>query len=278
MFRSMKRSGCRIPRICETGFAGLFAFIIDLAERRQAEKHFTADLDGLRFLQVKRNRTDCAHISGNNFAGSSIAPCDGLRQNSLLVDQCDAQAIDLQLGNVLHGIQFRKLKNPRVPVHQFLGGVGVVETDHGAGELVCGEIGSSDTSDTLCYATNENQNATYALIDHGADLAIVVGGYNSSNTSHLVELCAASMPTYFVQGADDLISAGVIRHFSLARRTLETSSNWLPANRPLDIVLTCGASCPDAILDEVLKRLLGMFENVLPLDEVLSDFLPMADS
>jgi 4-hydroxy-3-methylbut-2-enyl diphosphate reductase len=136
----------------------------------------------------------------------------------------------------------------------------------------------ADTSDTLCYATNENQNATYALIDHGADLAIVVGGYNSSNTSHLVELCAASMPTYFVQGADDLISAGVIRHFSLARRTLETSSNWLPANRPLDIVLTCGASCPDAILDEVLKRLLGMFENVLPLDEVLSDFLPMADS
>ena len=146
---------------------------------------------------------------------------------------------------------------------------------HGAGEI--GEH-FADTSDTLCYATNENQNATYALIDRGADLAIVVGGYNSSNTSHLVELCAASMPTYFVQGADDLISAGIIRHFSLARRTVETTGNWLPSNRPLDIVLTCGASCPDAILDEVLKRLLGMFENVLPLDEVLSDFLPIADS
>ena len=146
---------------------------------------------------------------------------------------------------------------------------------HGAEEI--GEH-FADTSDTLCYATNENQNATYALIDQGADLAIVVGGYNSSNTSHLVELCAASMPTYFVQGADDLISDQIIRHFSLARRTVETSSKWLPANRPLDIVLTCGASCPDAILDEVLKRLLAMFENVLPLDEVLSDFLPIADS
>lgn len=146
---------------------------------------------------------------------------------------------------------------------------------HGAGEI--GEH-FADTSDTLCYATNENQNATYALIDRGADLAIVVGGYNSSNTSHLVELCAASMPTYFVQGADDLISAHIIRHFSLARRTVETTGNWLPSNRPLDMVLTCGASCPDAILDEVLKRLLGMFENVLPLDEVLSDFLPIADS
>ncbi|HKW13040.1 MAG TPA: 4-hydroxy-3-methylbut-2-enyl diphosphate reductase [Candidatus Krumholzibacteria bacterium] len=136
----------------------------------------------------------------------------------------------------------------------------------------------ADTSDTLCYATNENQNATYALIDQGADLALVVGGYNSSNTSHLVELCAASMPTYFVQGAGDLVSAHSIRHFSLARRVVETTSDWLPARRPLDIVLTCGASCPDAILDEVLKRLLGIFEGLHPMEEVLSDFLPMAES
>jgi 4-hydroxy-3-methylbut-2-enyl diphosphate reductase len=136
----------------------------------------------------------------------------------------------------------------------------------------------ADTSDTLCYATNENQNATYALIEQGADLALVVGGYNSSNTSHLVELCAKSMPTYFIQGADDLVSARTVRHFSLARRSVETTSDWLPARRPLDIVLTCGASCPDAILDEVLKRLLGVFEDLHPLEEVLSDFLPMAES
>jgi 4-hydroxy-3-methylbut-2-enyl diphosphate reductase len=136
----------------------------------------------------------------------------------------------------------------------------------------------ADTSDTLCYATNENQNATYALIEHGADLALVVGGYNSSNTSHLVELCAKSMPTYFVQGADDLVSARAIRHFSLARRAVETTRDWMPEQRPLDIVLTSGASCPDAILDEVLKRLLGIFEDLHPLQEVLSDFLPMAES
>jgi 4-hydroxy-3-methylbut-2-enyl diphosphate reductase len=136
----------------------------------------------------------------------------------------------------------------------------------------------ADTSDTLCYATNENQNATYALIEQGADLALVVGGYNSSNTSHLVELCAKTMPTYFVQGADDLVSADTIRHFSLSRRAVETTTAWLPARRPLDVVLTCGASCPDAVLDEVLKRLLGIFTDVLPLDTVLSDFLPMAES
>jgi 4-hydroxy-3-methylbut-2-enyl diphosphate reductase len=146
---------------------------------------------------------------------------------------------------------------------------------YGAGEIA---DHFADTSDTLCYATNENQNATYALIARGADLAIVVGGYNSSNTSHLVELCAKAMPTYFVRGADDLVSSGEIRHFSLARRAVETTSGWLPARRPLDVVLTCGASCPDAILDEALKRLLGIFTGLAPLEEVLAEFLPLAES
>jgi 4-hydroxy-3-methylbut-2-en-1-yl diphosphate reductase len=136
----------------------------------------------------------------------------------------------------------------------------------------------ADTSDTLCYATNENQNATYALIEQGADLAIVVGGYNSSNTSHLVELCGQVMPTYFIQSADELESADAIRHYSLARRRVETTKDWLPAHRPLDVILTCGASCPDAILDDVLRRLLGVFTGLSPLEDVLSDFIPMAGS
>ena len=52
----------------------------------------------------------------------------------------------------------------------------------------------ADTNDTLCYATNQNQNATQAVLQAKADLALIVGGYNSSNTSHLVEICADSMP------------------------------------------------------------------------------------
>jgi 4-hydroxy-3-methylbut-2-enyl diphosphate reductase len=130
----------------------------------------------------------------------------------------------------------------------------------------------ADTSDTLCYATYENQNATYALIERGADLAIVVGGYNSSNTSHIVELCEKAMPTFFVQGADDLLSASEIRHFSLRDRTVHTTRSWLPAKRPLDVVLTCGASCPDAILDEVLCRMLSFVPDVREVDEVLAPF------
>jgi len=134
----------------------------------------------------------------------------------------------------------------------------------------------ADTSDTLCYATNENQNATYALIERGAHLALVVGGYNSSNTSHIVELCEAAMPTYFVEGPDDVISADAIRHFSLRTRTVETTARWLPGMRPLDVILTCGASCPDAILDAVLGRVLALFPDVRPLDEVLAPFPEVA--
>lgn len=130
----------------------------------------------------------------------------------------------------------------------------------------------ADTSDTLCYATYENQNATYALIEHGADLALVVGGYNSSNTSHIVELCERAMPTYFVQGAGDLLSAERIRHFSLAEKEERETRDWLPARRPLDVVLTCGASCPDAILDDVLRRLLDFVPNTRSAEEVLAPF------
>lgn len=136
----------------------------------------------------------------------------------------------------------------------------------------------ADTSDTLCYATYENQNATYALIDRGADLALVVGGYNSSNTSHIVELCERAMPTYFVQGAGEIVSTDAIRHYVLSTRVVETTAQWLPARRPLDVVLTCGASCPDAILDAVLCRLLALFPDARPLDRVLAAFPALVEA
>ena len=118
----------------------------------------------------------------------------------------------------------------------------------------------ADTSDTLCYATKENQDATDALIASGADLALVVGGYNSSNTSHLVELCEdAGLPTYFVQDADELVSPRLIRHFDWRAKEMRETRDWYPlgAGRPVEVLLTAGASCPDALLDAVIQRLLA---------------------
>lgn len=127
----------------------------------------------------------------------------------------------------------------------------------------------ADTSDTLCYATNENQNATYALIEQGADISIVVGGYNSSNTSHLVELCQRSMPTYYIKNAQEIDSKEKIKHYDLRERNMMVSDAWLPDKRPLDIILTCGASCPDAVVDEVLLRILRFFPDASGIEEVM---------
>ena len=131
----------------------------------------------------------------------------------------------------------------------------------------------ADTSDTLCYATKENQDATEALIADGADLALVVGGYNSSNTSHLVELCEdAGLPTYFVQDADDLVSPRRIRHFDWRTKTACETRDWYPADGPVEVLLTAGASCPDALLDAVIQRLLEWTPDARPVAEALAPF------
>ena len=130
----------------------------------------------------------------------------------------------------------------------------------------------ADTSDTLCYASNENQNATYAMIEQGADVALVVGGYNSSNTSHLVELCEESISTFFINSSKDILSERQIRHFDLEKRSIVATIDWLPDTRPVDIILTCGASCPDIMLDDVLLRILSFYPDASAVSEVLSDY------
>ncbi|RKU27944.1 4-hydroxy-3-methylbut-2-enyl diphosphate reductase [Candidatus Poribacteria bacterium] len=131
----------------------------------------------------------------------------------------------------------------------------------------------ADTKDTLCYATKENQDATLALISEGGDVAVVVGGYNSSNTSHLVELCEHKLPTYFVRDADELLNPKQIRHLALETKEVQITEDWLPMKHldgsPVDIVLTAGASCPDILLDEVLRKIVGWFPNTRSVDEVL---------
>lgn len=129
----------------------------------------------------------------------------------------------------------------------------------------------ADTRDTLCYATNENQDATYGLLEQPADIAIVVGGYNSSNTSHLVELCEAKFPTYFIKDDSEILSSKQIRHFDLHTHALKETENWLPQSSPARIILTSGASCPDSVLDRVLQKVLSCFENAKTAEEVLGN-------
>ncbi len=129
----------------------------------------------------------------------------------------------------------------------------------------------ADTRDSLCYATNDNQSATYGLLEEGADLAIVVGGYNSSNTTHLVELCEEKCPTYFVTGKDKLLSDKEIAHFDWRKKEEGTSLNYLPDGKKIDIILTSGASCPDSTVEAVLRKVLGFYENTRSVEEVLKE-------
>jgi 4-hydroxy-3-methylbut-2-enyl diphosphate reductase len=130
----------------------------------------------------------------------------------------------------------------------------------------------ADTSDTLCYATNENQGATIALVEEDAHCALVVGGFNSSNTAHLVELCEERLPSYFIGSRDDILSPDRIRHFDYGAKAIRETSDWLPPGRPVDLLLTAGASCPDILLDQVIERVLSFEEEVRPVDAVLEEF------
>ncbi len=127
----------------------------------------------------------------------------------------------------------------------------------------------ADTRDTLCYATNENQDATYGLLDTNADLAIVVGGYNSSNTSHLVELCERKFHTYFISGEKEILDKNTIQHFDYPNKKHLSSSNFLPDKKPVRIILTSGASCPDSVIEGVIHKINSFYSDIKPVDEVI---------
>ncbi len=128
----------------------------------------------------------------------------------------------------------------------------------------------ADTRDTLCYATNDNQSATFELLNQEADLAIVVGGYNSSNTSHIVELCERKFPTYFIKSAEEILSNTLIQHFDYPHKKLVQTTDFLPNKTNLKIVITSGASCPDALLDQVMEKLLSYYPNSKTIEEVVA--------
>ena len=130
----------------------------------------------------------------------------------------------------------------------------------------------ADTRDTLCYATNDNQDATYELLKSNADLAIVVGGYNSSNTSHIVELCERQFETYFINSDSEIKSKHEIHHFDYHARGKKITPDYLPDKSPVTIALTSGASCPDTLVDRVMLKLIGFFDGAEDIERVIDAY------
>ncbi len=129
----------------------------------------------------------------------------------------------------------------------------------------------ADTRDTLCYATNDNQTAVKGMLQQQADLAIVVGGYNSSNTSHLVELCEEVLPTYFINDANNIIDKNTIIRHHFRTHEMETVSNFLPTTSPIKILITSGASCPDAVIENVIDKLLSLLPEAKTKGAVMNE-------
>jgi len=130
----------------------------------------------------------------------------------------------------------------------------------------------ADTRDTLCYATNDNQSAVIGMLNIPADLAIVVGGYNSSNTSHLVELCEEKLPTYFINSDEKMLSEKTIIHYNFHNCSEIVTQNYLPLKKAINILITSGASCPDAVVEGVIKKLAGFFPASKTFDDLISEF------
>src|SRR5918998_1018771 len=115
--------------------------------------------------------------------------------------------------------------------------------------------------DTICSATQDRQDAVLQLLaDTPLDLMIVVGGYNSSNTCNLARICAERVPTYHIAEPDGLVSADEVRHRpvgvpSTVAGIERISAGWLPKEGPVAVGLTAGASTPNNIVGEIVRRL-----------------------
>jgi 4-hydroxy-3-methylbut-2-enyl diphosphate reductase len=111
------------------------------------------------------------------------------------------------------------------------------------------------------------------LLEVEADFALVVGGYNSSNTSNIVKICEEAIQTYFIDSADRIISESEISHYNISQKNIVTSMNYIPDKYPVEILLTSGASCPDAVVESVIRKILSFFENAKDVDIVVNNVL-----
>ena len=121
--------------------------------------------------------------------------------------------------------------------------------------------------DTICGATQERQDALKDMLAEPLDLLLVIGGYNSSNTSHLAEMGEAVLPTYFIRNAGKLESRERITHFDQHKKHEVVTENWLPKS-PITIGVTAGASCPNNLIEDTIVRVFDLYG--IPRDQVLA--------
>ncbi|MCB1210729.1 MAG: 4-hydroxy-3-methylbut-2-enyl diphosphate reductase, partial [Verrucomicrobiales bacterium] len=109
--------------------------------------------------------------------------------------------------------------------------------------------------DTICGATQERQDSLFDMLKLPLDILLVVGGYNSSNTTHLVEIGEKQLPTFFIRTAECLRSLEQIVHFDLhLKQEKESYTQKLASDAPIQVGVTAGASCPNNLIEDTILR------------------------
>jgi 4-hydroxy-3-methylbut-2-enyl diphosphate reductase len=130
----------------------------------------------------------------------------------------------------------------------------------------------ADTRDTLCYATNDNQSAVIGLLTTPADIAIVMGGKNSSNSSHLVELCEQKLTTYFIDDASKIVNEKEMISTNWKNKEALKIENYLPQKDVVRILMTSGASCPDIVVEATIRKIASYFGKEAILDNLTQEW------
>lgn len=213
--------------------------------------------------------------------GEVVREMDPLRQRALFEQAFSGKhsagfdpARDLNRIAVVN--QTTLLRNETLRIIEFLEGVMKEKYGDSAGE----HIHSQSRGDTLCYATQVNQDALQRALEEPLDLALVAGGTNSSNTYQLYRICAERLGAQaaYIQSEQNLIGPGCVRHFHFAQNPddplagqFEERDIRLPEDRPMRVLLTGGASCPDGIIQQIITRLNQFFpsDSLRPIDEIV---------
>lgn len=209
----------------------------DMSEAKELAKYITGDISAEQFYTTFKNQ-----YSPGFDVTKDLKRIGVVNQTTMLAS--DTQAI----ADYLKQVMIEKF-SPANPEERF-----------------------ADTRDTLCYATNDNQTAVSGMLQTKADLAIVVGGYNSSNTSHLVELCEEKLPTYFINSEEKILSAKEILHHNFHTKEELLTMDFLPAKETVRILLTSGASCPDALVEGVINKLVSFYPVTKTTEEITELF------
>ena len=165
---------------------------------------------------------------------------------------------DVHLAEIGMANQTTMLKSETAHIQQMLRAA-VTERD--------GDDARFHVFDTICGATQDRQNALFELLEKPLDAMFIIGGYNSSNTTHLAHIAARRLPTFFVKSADCLLNLQEIKAYDIAareERTIALPHTVADTSRLWRIGVTAGASCPDNVIEEVLRRLAALRGFDLP--------------